>query len=926
MFFYKIFVFKNFFSKLFCTIWVIDSGLNCTIGNSSEKKYPLLSSNIYPIENDNLIENSKEKKMKLQNQNFFNLKELKEEYSSSIFPFDEFLLYKISKCRNDNHVIFDTDEIKELLFFGIPSIEPNNNMYKSIFLSLITGEYYKIISDFLISIRTKLIVITLENIFYKLSIFSNEINMKEKILFYSIMYANNNQKIKEFNNLVYCNDFEAVKIFLNSVINDFSEKLKIQNLSETKLVKEFNSNKNEQTSENKIYEKIESFAYNIYKNHLELLENFDELLFDKTTCKTKQIHFDDLDEIFSLLLTKIPKENDKLNFWKTIDKIFFAIDFLHNGFFNFFLEKVCLHVCSKNETVVEFISNNLEGIVEKIIISFEEIQLFDIFFLYEFKNLLSLNNFLQTPVLFLDFIILLNLPEIKLNNFFLQDFDFYKFIGPKTINFFLSFFEKLSKNVSIIRIGTIIKISCVEKNNIKNGYTFTETILHFFLRFVLRESYLFFCNSEDFNQEIEKMYFNIYTLLEIKSTFYSISSVPFFKNEHDSACVINTKIIENFINNVDFIENKSFYIENNHDTLYFNSMKLNHELDKILLSGKANNLFIETDWHINAILNGNFHHIILYNSNYNDLIFEDYNFELGNLLNIYYCNISIITTSILVLNIYDFFYITRRYRSVMKKCLIELSRTSFTGLNLNINLFNIPNNIHKIHLSYSKINNKNRDIELINFSTNYFNQNNQYNFFYCQFTAEAKFFSAIKELKFENCIFEKWLKISSVYTLENLQIIRCIGNIVFKQIYFSVNEAHSEKIITYISKKECIVKNYILVSSFYINFDVKYIEFFNNDIQSDILIKFSQINISNCTGNFHLYLDLDMNYGKLGRFELRKDSKIEIIYSEILKIFKFENLIFYKTRNSILNLDPRYTIEFKNCIKKIDDDSRTTII
>lgn len=56
------------------------------------------------------------------------LKLIKKQYPPYIFNFSDDLYIKILECRHHKNVIFTNYEIKEFLSFGLPNLEPNENI------------------------------------------------------------------------------------------------------------------------------------------------------------------------------------------------------------------------------------------------------------------------------------------------------------------------------------------------------------------------------------------------------------------------------------------------------------------------------------------------------------------------------------------------------------------------------------------------------------------------------------------------------------------------------------------------------------------------------------------------------------------------------------------------------------------------------
>lgn len=71
-----------------------------------------------------------------------NLKKIKSEYLSEIFHFSDELYYKIFLCRTSNLVNFESEEIFELISFGLPILENNSNMLESILIDFLKTDLY----------------------------------------------------------------------------------------------------------------------------------------------------------------------------------------------------------------------------------------------------------------------------------------------------------------------------------------------------------------------------------------------------------------------------------------------------------------------------------------------------------------------------------------------------------------------------------------------------------------------------------------------------------------------------------------------------------------------------------------------------------------------------------------------------------------
>lgn len=884
--------------------------INVFLGMNHKEQFSELSSDIYSIELENkTIKSSKESDLYL-----IDIQSITSEYPSDKFHFDITLYKKILMCRLYNKDEFSVNDLETLLYFGLPSLEPNNNMYNSFLKSLVKGKYYQIISDFLISIRTTLIRTTIQEIieYFSKDFISDFYRDKQKIN--EFLYENNLKTIHEFNALIYDGDLIKIKMFFQTIYDYFFEKIKLENESHFDFYKELNENC--YFFYQKIYEKIEIFTLLQYNHHLRILKEYDKFIWMEAGSKMKEIKLNDSYLILSFLDSNIPKEKDNKGFWIENSKIFFAFDFLNLVFLDHFLTKVDIIVINKNGDYIKFFPQSDQKINEIIRFYFEDIAWFDIFYLYDLKYLSNLNNFMQTPESFLDFIVSLKIEEITINNFLLEEYNSTNHIDIKSINYFLLFYNKFPPNEYKIEFRDSIKIyfSEIKVKHKKNG--FQNSIIQLFIRHILRESY----NNillKNLQQDKIDCIQNLYNLLEIEKNDDFIKTIFFFQNKLPNLTTKNIKIIEKILNSIEKInENENYLLENNDYSIVFNSENLIYDrLHKIIISGKSYNININCDWIVYGTIYGNFHHIILLNSQLNYSLPTSNNFQFNKTEVIPSAKVCISSNQNLCINIHNILIVKNISDNILfQNHEIKFNLNFLFGSKLQVKFFYIHSEIIKICFLHSNLSKIDLFTDSIHFGESSNKEKKNYKFINCYFYLKTEFESNIEKLYCKNCTFRKNIIISDAYQIDNIVIELCRGSIFWGALELAVRNEKLYRIFMYTKNKDCLIENYVLYNIIDLDLKLYTLKLSNNEIYSSIIIRFDHLNIKSCIGNFCLYLSQYTN--KISQIELTYESTIEINLSQKVKILKFHKLTFYDEIKLFQAKNPKFKFIFENCYEK----------
>lgn len=835
---------------------------------------------------------------------------IKKELLPDIFHFDDTLYMKILECRKFQECRFDNNEIKILLFFGLPALEPNNNMLESIFLTLIEGSYDQIISVFLVSIRTTLIRITLQNILEEIDISLISDYLKDKQTYADFLYDNNLEKIHQFNRLIYDDSSDSFKIFLRAIFKDLFEKIRIENRNSPGYLDWFNEIYTFYYKE--ILEKIKLFEKSRLEGFLKLLKNYDSIIYNQSKNSMKKINYERLYMTILLLLENIPRDQDLKKFWKENEKIFFALDYLFYDFFNQIVTKFTIKIYLENGDFVLF-NHELETMNKKIFCRFDKIRWLEIFHFYDLNNISEINSFMQTPKAFLDFIIKIETSIITFDNFFLKDFESNNFIRPICIIRFLNFYNELGAENYLLEISKIIRISKKEIITMKYDNDYFNKMVYFFTKYILRESYIIARNLNCFGEKDINLYQSMYSLLKIKINDDFIENAPFLYNEINHHLYTISNKIARVINNISDIRMiDCIYLENNGETVEFCEENLHYQLKKILICGKTKRIYLHTFCNIHGVINGNFYYIFLINKNYKyHIAFNNFN-RLTTASALPDGKVYIATRSYLFFNFHKILRVHSGFYNNFRK-IYEISYEDgclFIS-NLYINIHSIPNKLKKLHFNSSIINKNSKRLNHIYLNAEYSQEKKIFLFFHCVFYTRIEMNDLSKEICLNCCTFTNAVLIINLNLIDSVKIENCIGMIILDVFRFQILKYESHKLIYFKRQKEFLIINYILLSSFILDFDVESLNISECSIHSTILIKLTKICISNCFGYFDFYMN---NYNKkIGKINMERDGCIQIDTTQKPEKFRFTKIIFFEDKENFFDENPEIEVIFEDC-------------
>lgn len=838
------------------------------------------------------------------------LNKLKEIYRPEIFGFSDDLYIKIDFCRKYSNFTFNNEEIKKLLYFGIPSLEPNKNMYESIFKSFIKGSYQQIITDFLIEIRKSLMRITLQNILKEIDILFMEECYEKKSYYNSIFYEYNNLILQKYNNLLYENNFENIKDFIivayfyvhgNRIATNFRQYFKQEDMY---AIQKFFFNK--------IYKKLNSFDESNYREHLVILKKYDDLIYRKDMRIIKNEH---IFEIISFLHEKIPKQSDFRNFWHENSKIFFAIDFLFFDFFPFCLKKMRIYIFNGKDDFITFESSSKEY-YKSYCFDFKEICPSGIFYSADWKSFSFIKNFNSTKNSFLNFMILLNIPQIAMNNFLLEKSSKNYSIHFECVESFIIFHNKFFDRESSILFCYLDKIYYFIEEVISKKFDFFSTVIQFQMRYLFREWFKIKKNINRLNNRKKQMYLTIYNMLKIIDNQDFIDYFPLFKEQNNFEILkIETKIEEMMQKTQIKSHIECLYIESHDNQVSFESPILKKSLKKVLISGKISYLNIQTDVNIYGLIFGDFYHIVLVNPNFN----YDFNscihlrtvitpkFPTGNIL--------ISTNSQIEVYIFKFFKFKNLFsNNPRKRSNIRFDyRDGFLfGENLFVQIYSpMSVDFKKIMFQNSSISNIYSSESFICFEKNLKKRMNLA-FINCNFREYLRINIESAEIKLQNCYIENDISVVNLHQIKFLKIENCKGEIFlddlnFQEIYFNHN---IQRMIHYIQNENFLIQYYKILGSLKDNCNVKCFDIVHCSINADIFLQFPKLSIIKSVGSFRIYMN--NLHQKIGRVFLNKKSIIEMDLSDTKRKIYFQNLIFHEDVNSFVDKNPDIELKFKN--------------
>lgn len=814
-------------------------------------------------------------------------------YPKQIFGFQNILYQKIWDCQKGDSIVFNKDEIKILLSFSIPTYDTNGNITRSILKSLLSGLFHEIFSDYMITIGNSVSKIAIKHIINLLNE-SIENDFFEEV----DLYLSNNEfaKVKEFNKIVQKDVFEEIISFFENIYS-------LIKIKKIKLDIDFEIN---------ISEMMQKIKDTHLKECLKSIKKFNQLIFDDKLEFIKEMKPITIDKIFEFLSKEILTEKERKILAKEHHKIFFSIDFLCNYFFSFCSDNITIEICDRNGNSLSFFSNSNKMNLKPIICDLSDFS--ELYFpnLYLEKFLTLKDSINNIPSKILNLIGQLENLKIDIKYYLIREFYSSENIDCKIIKNFSDFLEYFQKNKHIIILDEFKSI--YDGSNYKpiNTLNLKKTMNLCLVRFLLRKSFQNLVFSDEFREENIQLYHKIYNIFTpivepYKEMFVLLSTSINKKNTLQVR--IESKIQSILIKKHLLSAENTLYLECNKEIINNDFDRSGLYYDQILIFGDVESLILSNYKHIHGIIFGEFYFILIDQARpgYFEKLDLRHHFSSLN-FNLPSGYIFISTSYILDIYFYDTFRFMSRYECDSDRSAnLSYDDGNLSGLNLIVEISYIPFNIKCLIFTHSVIKCKSdflMDLDKLNMMCLiYLN--------FCCVENIMRIICKIDKLDIINSSIRSKFIVENHYEIDDLFIFNSSGSFEINGLRITEKLSIFRPVVKMTQYKSFRARDCVLEGELFINNPLENMHISNCELSINIRIESEEIVISNCLGNFSIFLK-SFNYD-FGNIQMKGNSTFEVTKKKKKYCFKFMNLIFDKNHKNFFDSNRLFKYTIRNC-------------